>query len=138
MASTSAPIKQSVVAALRGNASLKAALIGGLHEGFAPAKEKYPLATYNLVTAPYIDLWGSRMIIALLDVFVYAENPVVAENTDQLVLETLDGAILTVAAQNLLICRRVADLPGQSSETAEGRKLYQIGGSYEIWTDQPL
>lgn len=139
MATTSAAIKQSVVAKLRSNASLKAALTGGIHEGFAPARvQSYPLLTYNLVTAPYADDWSSRMIVALVDVFIHAENPVVANNVDQLVLETLDRVALTVTGQTDLICYRVTDLPGPVTETAEGKKFYQVGGSYEIWTDQPL
>lgn len=139
MATTSAAIKQSVVAAMRGYASLKAALTGGIHEGFAPAKvQTYPLLTYNLVAAPYADTWDSRMIVALLDVFIHAENPVVANNVDQLVLEALDRVTLSVTGQTNLICYRVTDLPGAVSETAEGKKFYQVGGSYEVWTDQPL
>jgi len=139
MATTSAAIKQSIVAALRGNGTLKAALTGGIHEGFAPARvQTYPLLTYNLVAAPYADDWGHRMIVALVDVFVHAENPVVANNVDQLVLNTLDGASLSVTGQTNLICYRMADQPGAVSETAEGRKFYQVGGSYEVWTDQSL
>lgn len=139
MATTSAAIKQSIVAALRGNATLKAALTGGIHEGFAPARvQTYPLLTYNLVAAPYADDWGSRMIVALVDVFIHAENPVVANNVDQLVLNVLDGATLSVTGQTNLICTRVADETAPPSESAEGRKFYQVGGSYEVWTDQSL
>ena len=138
MATTSAPIKRGLVAKLRSNATLKAAIVGGLHEGFAPEKVRYPFLTYNLVTAPYGDLWGSRVIVALMDVFAFAANPVDANNVDQLILDTLDGAVLTVDGQTPLICRRVADLSGSPQVDAEGKKIYQIGGSYEIWTDQPL
>lgn len=139
MATTSAAIKQSLVAALRANATLKAALTGGIHEGFAPARvQTYPLLTYNLVAAPYADDWGSRMIVALVDVFIHAANPVVANNVDQLVLATLDGVTLTVTGQTHLICYRTADQPGAVSESAEGTKFYQVGGSYEVWTDQTL
>ena len=138
MPTTSAPIKRSVVAALRSNATLKAASIGGFHEGFAPGKVRYPYITYNLVTAPYGDLWGSRVIVALVDVFAFAKNPVDANNVDQLVLDVLDGATLDVDGQSALICKRVADLPGPPSLNSEGKKIYQIGGSYEIWTDQSL
>lgn len=139
MATTSAAIKQSIVAALRANATLKAALTGGIHEGFAPARvQTYPLLTYNLVAAPYADDWSSRLIVALVDVFIHAENPVVANNVDQLVLTTLDGATLSVTGQTNLICYRTTDQPGGISESAEGRKFYQVGGSYEVWTDQSL
>jgi hypothetical protein len=123
---------------MRANGSLRASLVGGLHEGFAPAKAPFPLAVYNLVTAPYEDLWGSRLIVALMDVFAFSKNPVDANTIDQLILNTLDGAVLTVDGQTSLICRRVTDLPGGTELDSEGNKIYQIGGSYEIWTDQPL
>ena len=97
-----------------------------------------PFVVYNLVVAPYSDAWGSRMIVALVDVFAIAANPVDANTVDQLILNTLDGAALTVDGQSSLICRRIADLPGAPQQDSEGKKIYQIGGSYEIWTDQPL
>lgn len=138
MATTSAPIKRGVVRHARSNGPLKAALIGGIHEGFAPEKVKYPFMAYNLVAAPYGNLWGSRVIVALVDIMAFAENGVDASNVDQLILDAFDGAQLTVDGQSTLICRRVADLPGGPDVDSEGKKIYQIGGSYEIWTDQSL
>ena len=138
MATTSAPIKRGVVQHARANAPLKAALIGGIYEGFAPAKARYPLMVYNLVVAPYADLWGSRVIVALMDLMVYAVKGVDANNVDQLILDAFDGSQFSVDGQVTLICRRVADIPGGPDVDSEGKKIYQIGGSYEIWTDQPL
>ena len=136
--STSAPIQRSVVATFRGNAPLKAAIVGGIHEGFAPDRAKYPFLVYNVITAPYSDDWTGRMIVALVDVFAVSENPVDARNVDQLILNALDGATLTVDGQTSLICHRIGDLPPLPQKDPEGKKIYQIGGSYEIWTDQPL
>jgi hypothetical protein len=138
MASTSAPIKRGLVRHARANAPLKAALVGGIHEGFAPAKILYPFMVYNLVAAPYGSLWGSRVIVALVDIWIYAENGVDANNVDQLALDAFDGSQFSVDGQTTLICRRVADLPGGPDVDSEGKKIYQIGGSYEIWTDQSL
>lgn len=138
MTTTSAPIKREVVRHARSDAPLKAAIVGGIHEGFAPEKVRYPFMVYNLVVAPYEDAWGSRMIVALMDLMVFAENGVDANNVDQLILNAFDGAQLTVDGQTALICRRVTDLPGGPDIDSEGKKIYQIGGSYEIWTDQPL
>jgi len=134
---TSAPIKRAIVRNARANAPLKAALVGGIHEGFAPAKTAYPFMVYDIVAAPYANLWGSRVIVTLVDLVVFAEKGVDASNVDQLVLNAFDGAQLTVDGQTTLICRRVADIPGGPDTDSEGKRIYQIGGSYEIWTDQP-
>jgi hypothetical protein len=138
MATTSAAIKRGVVRHARANAPLKAAIVGGVHEGMAPAKIRYPFMVFNLVAAPYGSLWGSRMIVALLDLMVYAENGVDANNVDQLILDAFDGSQFDVDGQTTLICRRVADIPGGPDIDSEGKKIYQIGGSYEVWTDQTL
>jgi len=138
MATTSAPIKRGVVRHARADAPLKAALVGGIHEGFAPEKVKYPFMVYNLIAAPYGDLWGSRVIVAMLDLIAFAENGVDANNVDQLILNAFDGSQITVDGQTTLICRRLADIPLGPDVDSEGKKIYQIGGMYEIWTDQSL
>jgi hypothetical protein len=138
MATTSAAIKRGIVRHARSDATLKAAIVGGIHEGFAPEKVRYPFMVYNLVTAPYGSLWGSRLIVALVDIFAFAENGVDASNVDQLILDAFDGSQFSVDGQSTLICRRVADLPGGPDIDSEGKKIYQIGGMYEIWTDQTL
>ena len=91
-----------------------------------------------MVVSPYADLWGSRMIVAVVDVFAFARNPVDANNVDQLILNALDGAALSVDGQVTLICHRVADVGLPPAIDSEGRRVYQVGGSYEVWTDQPL
>jgi len=138
MASTSAAIKRGIVRHARSVVPLKAALVGGIHEGFAPAKTRYPFMAYNIVAAPYGSLWGSRVIVALVDIWVYAGNGVDANNVDQLISDAFDGSQFSVDGQTTLICRRVADLPGGPDVDSEGKKIYQIGGSYEVWTDQSL
>jgi hypothetical protein len=138
MRTTSAPIKRAVVQHFRGDAPLKAFFTGGFHEAFAPENVRTPFLVYNFVVAPYSDTWGSRLIVALVDVFSLSEKPVAANNGDQLILNSLDGAELTVDGQSTLICRRAGDLPVPPSLDSEGKKIYQIGGMYEIWTDQPL
>jgi len=137
MATTSAAIKRGLVRNARSSVALKAAIVGGIHEGFAPEKVKYPFMVYNLVTAPYANLWGSRVIVALMDLTAFAENGVDANNVDQLICDAFDGTQFDVDGQTTLICRRVADLPGGPDVDSEGKKIYQIGGMYEIWTDQP-
>lgn len=133
---SSAPIKQALVQTLRANLTLKAALPGGIHEGFAPEKQPYPLLTYQMIADPLAFTWGSMLHLSAFDVKVYSESSVEANNLDALVLVTLDNALVPVAGQSTLICRRVADLSSPDVDE-EGKKIYMVGGTYEIWTDQP-
>jgi hypothetical protein len=138
---TSQNIWRALVATLRSNASLRAALTGGIHEGVAPEAVSYPHCVWTPVVpglpedAPSPVTRRSRMYIALADVIVVSRNSVEASNLDQSVNEVLDGASLSVTGQTALICHRVADIRLPDSDE-EGRKVYRVGGSYEIWTHQ--
>ncbi len=134
---TSAPIKRALVAQLRTSTALKAALPGGIHEGFAPEKAPYPILIYNMAYSPYDYIWGSVMIVGGVDLNIWSYSSVDANNIDALVMQTLNDAQLSVDGQTTLICRRVADLSSQDTDE-EGRKLYMVGGTYEVWTDQLL
>lgn len=134
--STSANIKRALVVWLRSNAELKAALVGGIHEGFAPEKPDFPLLKFDVIGAPYDYLWGSLMIFMRVDVWVYSRNAVEADNLDGLVARVLDDAALSVDGQTTLICRREMDLRSTDTDE-EGRKVYGVGASYVIETDQP-
>jgi hypothetical protein len=137
MMNTVAPIRQALVQALRSNTALKAGLPGDIHEGFAPVTTKRPFLTYNLMAAPLAYLWDSFITEAGFSVFVFAENSVDAYNLDALVFATLHDADLPVSGQSTLICRRVSSTTMVDSDE-EGKKIYQVGGIYEIWADQPL
>jgi len=132
-----APIRQALVQQLRSNAALKAALSGDIHEGFAPVTTKRPFLVYNLMSGIHGYLWGSVVTEAGFGVFVFAENSVDAHNIDALVLTTLHDAELQVNGQSTLICRRISSTTLAGADD-EGKKIYQVGGIYEIWTDQPL
>lgn len=134
--STTGPVKRALVAFLRTSAALKAALSGGIHEGFAPAKADYPFLTYQLIYAPIRRQWGAQQYISGFDVRIFSDESVDANNIDALLLIALDDASLDVAGQSTLLCHRVADISSQDVDD-EGRKVYMVGGSYEIWTDQP-
>jgi hypothetical protein len=136
--STSASVKRAVVRALRASPSLVSAIRGGIHEGIAPRKVRYPFITYQLVAAPYQYDWTGVMLRVLIDVSIFAENPVDANNIDALVSGALNDAVLNVDGQTSLLCRRVADLPTGPDIDSEGKRIYQVGGSYSIWTDQSL
>jgi len=140
------PIKVAIVQALRDGAGLVAAIAAAhesgaagkwLHEGFGPEKTPYPFVTYQQVYGPYAYTWGSVMLRAGFDVKVYSENSVEANNLFALVAAELDEAELPVAGQSTLICRRAADL-GSPDTDEEGKKIYMVGATYEVWTDQPL
>jgi hypothetical protein len=108
------------------------------HEGFAPEKTAYPFVTYQQwPSTPIVYTWGSKMLLARFDVKTWSPNSVEANNLDALCAAVLDEAQLSVAGQSTLICRRVADLRSPDVDE-EGIKVYSVGGTYEIWTDQPL
>lgn len=134
MTTTVANIKQALVAAMRANNPLKNA-VSGFYEGFAPPTTAYPFVVYSMVYAPYDFAWGSVTIRTAFDISVYAENPVDANNIDALALAALHNVALSVTGQSTLICRRVGDLSSQDVDE-EGKKIYQVGGTYEIWTHQ--
>lgn len=133
---TPSPIKQGLVKRLRQQAWITT-ISGGIHQSFAPAKSRYPFITYNLVTAPNAYTWGATEIRALVDVFAWSENSVEAENLDALIAEALHEAALDVGEQTLLQCRRTGATPTGPTTDATGRRIYQIGSTYAIWTNQP-
>lgn len=134
--STTAPIKQAIVQKLRADTTFYSALLGGIHEGFAPSKVKYPFMTYQLVYDPIAYTWGSMLHLAGFDLRIFSTDSVEANNLDALVLNTLNDAALSVSGQTTLYARRVADLSSPDVDD-EGRKVYMVGGTYEVWTDQP-
>jgi hypothetical protein len=129
-----APIKHAIVRQLRSSSTLKAS-ITGLHEGFAPRKTKYPFVTYSLHYAPVDYGWGFAIQKVGYDVMVVSDNSVDADNIDALVTATLNDAKLVVDGQSTLICRRILSLSLPDVDE-EGRKIYVVGGLYEIWADQ--
>jgi len=135
---TVAPVKRAVVQKLRASSPLVAAIVGGIHEAVAPRKVKYPFIVYQIVASSYEYDWTGMQIHALMDVSTYAVNPVDANNIDALIAGALNDAALTVDGQTSLLCRRVGDLPTGPDVDSEGKRIYQVGGTYSIWTDQTL
>lgn len=131
------PVIQAVVQTLRANVTLKAA-VSGFYEGLAPRGARRPFVIYQIAYSPYVYDFGNAnpMIIVGMDVFVIAENSVDARNIDGLVQQALQNAALQVTGQTTLICRRVADVVIPPDLDGEGKKIYQVGGTYEIWTTQ--
>lgn len=150
--STSSPIRRAIVKRLRAPGGPRSYVFpandrlgrGGqvlsgkwLHEGFAPEKIDYPFVTHQQwPTTPNVDTWGSRMLLARFDIKAWSPSSVEADNLDALIATVLDGHTLSVAGQSTLICHRVSDLRSPDVDE-EGTKIYQVGGTYEVWTDQP-
>lgn len=134
--STSSVISQALVVKLRAATSLYSGLTGGVHEGFAPSKVPYPFLAYQLISAPISYVWGSMMYLAGYDLVIWDTDSVRAKNLDTLMLTALNDAALSVTGQSKVLCTRIADLSSQDVDE-EGRKLYAVGGSYAVWTDQP-
>jgi len=131
------PIIQALVQTLRGSTPLKAA-VSGFWEGMAPRGATRPFVIYQVAYAPMFYDWTGVILTAGIDVFVIAENSVDARNIDGLVSQALHNAALNVSGQSTLICRRTADVVIPPDLDGEGKKIYQVGGTYEIWTAQSL
>lgn len=139
----SLPIIQAVVQAIRtalrasGDEAVRA-VSNRVFEGFGAYNADYPFVVWQLIYDPYLYTWGSAMHQAGFDITVWAPNSVDARNIDQLLLNALQDASLEVeGGQTTLICRRIADLASKDAD-AEGHPYYQIGGTFEVWTDQLL
>lgn len=136
---TTAPIKRALVQKLR-------AILGGsstpelrnrLHQGAAPKKATYPFVTYAFLPSTRTYQWApGYQINVLVDIFVFAENPVDAENIDSLIADGLNDADLSVDGQTLWLCRRVADVSQPPRIDGSNRRVYQIGGTFRLITDQ--
>lgn len=133
-----APIKQALVKALRANTSLKDAINNEIHEGVVPRDAEYPYLVYDVAYAPHQYYWGGDTLRAGFDIFIVSDDQVEAHNLDQSVSDTLHDAVLDLSeesGQTGLYCRRRADMSSADLDAA-GKKVYQMGGTYEIWTDQ--
>ncbi len=133
--STVAPVKRAIVRTMRASAPLVAAIVGGINEGMAPRKVRYPFVVYQLVSSVREHQFDGQQIKSVWDISVYAENPVDANNVDALVQTALNDQDIAVDGQTTMLCRRVADLPTGPDIDSEGRRIWQAGGSYSVWTD---
>jgi hypothetical protein len=130
------PIFQALVRTLRANAALKAA-VAGFWEGAAPAGTDYPFVTYHHAGGGDDWYMGSVTKKPKVAIQVWGDDQVEARNLDQLIINTLWDAELSIDQQSTLLCRRTADI-SQSNAEGSGQKIYQVGGIYTIWSDQNL
>jgi hypothetical protein len=135
--STTAPMKQALVRLLRSNGALAAAAVGGIHQGIAPSKVKYPFITYSFITSGRDYDWNGLILNSLVDIFAFATNPVDAENLDSLIATTVQDAMPAVGSGQIsMYLRRVADVTLPPGTDASGRRIAQMGGTYRFITQQ--
>jgi hypothetical protein len=134
---TAAPVLRALVQHLRTVTELTGGLTGGIHEGLAPDATAWPFLIYNLQWSNYrYDSTGAIMT-GLVTLQVVSDDQVEARNLDALVMTALHDAALTVSGQTTLYCRRSMDLYSVDTD-AQGKRVYMVGGMYDIWTDQAL
>jgi hypothetical protein len=133
--STVAPIKRAIVQAMRASTPLTDVIVGGMNEGMAPRKIRYPFVIYLMVSSVREHQFDGQQIKTLWDISGFAENPVDANNVDALIHAALNDQDIAVDGQTTMLCRRVADLPTGPDIDSRGRRIWQAGGSYAVWTD---
>lgn len=126
--------------ALRDITALKAAVgSDGFAEGVAPRDKDYPYVVYRIAASTRVRDWSGMQMHVWVDAFVVSKDQVEAHTLDQLMDDGLDDAQLDLetgtTGQTTLYCRRRADLSLAALDDT-GDKVYQIGGTYEVWTDQ--
>lgn len=134
------PVKQAFVRALRDITALKAAVgSDGFHEGIALPNPKYPFVVYTVASSRRRYTWDpGSILISTFDVFVISGDQVEAHNLDQLILTGMQDKSLTFdqgSEQSTMLCRRYMDLSFVDVDDA-GKKVYQVGGTYSVWTGQ--
>lgn len=133
------PVKQALVRALRDNLTLKA-MVGadGINEGTNPRNSAYPYIIYNVVYATREWDGTNVSLITEVDVWSISGDQIEAHTLDQLVADALEEKVLEFdvsSGQTSLLCRRIGDLSSVDLDGA-GKKIYQMGGLYRIWSDQ--
>jgi hypothetical protein len=134
---TSGPVKQALVQKLRANNAIRTAAVGGIHEGVNNSKTiRYPYIIYSLMAGPYDRYWGSVLFIPGFDIVVRGTDPVEVSNLDVLITSELDDSTLEVTGLETLTVSRTAELPLPPERNAEGIRVFQNGGTYEVWLNK--
>lgn len=134
---TFAPISQALVRLLRADSTLSAA-VTGWWEGQAPNDQAYPFITHSLTTSGR-DEWsfGGLTKKPKFTIVVWGPDQVQARNLDQRISDILWDADLAMDVQSTVLVRRTADI-SESYPAGTGKRVYQVGGTYTVWTDQSL
>jgi hypothetical protein len=129
-------VRQALVRTLRSNLVLKEALLGDWAEGVAPEDTLFPRGVYQLHYSPFEYDWTGFVSISGVDVSVFAKTQGEAASLDQLVFSTLQDALLQVAGQTSLTCRRVSSFSLVEPAPEGTETVFQQGGVYSILTPQ--
>ena len=135
---TSGPVKRALVKKLRANSLIRAAAVGGIHEGIYASKGpvRYPYIVFSLAYGPYEPSWGSTLFVPGFDIVVRGTNPVAVDSLDALITKELHDSTLLVTGLSTLTVSRTAELPLTPEKNAEGLRVFQNGGTYEIWLNK--
>lgn len=144
MASGIGAQKQALVRALRNITALTTAIgSDGVHEGVVTRGVQYPFVVYSVSFSRRSDDWSHRSLMRTgFEVLVVSDDQVVAHTLDQAILNglkdvSLDSDFDSASGQSTLYFRRVADT-SLAGYDGEGEKVYHVGGTYTLWTDQAL
>ncbi len=134
---TFAPIAQALVRALRADSELRTA-VTGFWEGQAPNDLEYPFLTYALITSGREEWdFGGLLKKPRFKVSIWGTDQVQARNLDQLISDILWDKDLAMDEQSTVLVRRTSDI-SESYPDGTGKRVYQVGGMYTVWTDQAL
>lgn len=133
--SSIAPVKQAFVKALRDNATLKAAVHNEIHEGISPRDVEFPYLVYHVAWSVRDYEFGDTLVMRVgMDHWIVSDDQVEAHTLDALALAALQDKNLNMgtSGQSPLYCRRISDR-SEVDEANDGTKVYQVGGTTEIW-----
>lgn len=139
------PVKQAFVRALRDIVALKAAVgSDGIDEGISFTGASYPRVQYVVGASVPSRQFGTEAIrITTIDCWAVSDSQVEAHNLDQLMLDGLEDVSLDFSGipeivgnePSTLLCHRLRDMSSVQSDDA-GKKVFLVGGTYQIWTDR--
>jgi hypothetical protein len=129
-------IRQAFVRQLRSNLVLEDELPGDWSEGVAPQGTPFPRGIFQLHYAPLEYDWTGFVAVVGVDAIVFAKDQGVAGSLSQLVWTTLQDAVLEVAGQTSLTCRRVSSISLTEAAPDGTETVWQAGGIYSILAPQ--
>jgi hypothetical protein len=130
-------VRQAVVRALRANLVLADQMPEDRdwNEGSSPQGTPFPHGVYSLAYGPPEYDWTGVVHLIGVDVVVYSTDQGEAASLDQLVFITLQDARLAVTGLTTLSCRRIGIISLTDAD-ATGRKVYVLGGTYQLRVSQ--
>lgn len=115
---------------LTGDATLMAAVPGGVHEGIAPQGTAEPFIVFSLVSNADVNAVGQARVLTRCDWDVkviaeassYAGLADIADDIDTLLHDVVDGSVVS--------CHRVSTI--RYHEKSSGAEYRHVGGTYRV------